>query len=155
MTPVALLEIAGRVALLYLFCLLLLRLAGRRELSQLSPIDLMAMLLLSETVSPALTGGDDSLAGGMIAAGTLVALSVAVSWMSYRSRRFEKLVQGHALVLIDNGRVHSDVMRQERISNEDLRTALHEQGVLAVDEVKRAFVEPGGEITVIRKKSDQ
>jgi uncharacterized membrane protein YcaP (DUF421 family) len=149
-----LLEIAGRVALLYLFCLLLLRIAGRRELSQLSPIDLMAMLLLSETVSPALTGGDDSVAGGLVAAATLVGLSIAVAYGSFRSRRLERAIQGRALVVIENGKVRPEVMRHERITNDELQTALHAQGLLSVDQVRRAFVEPGGEITIIKKQPD-
>ncbi len=151
--PLTMLEIVGRVAVVYLFCLLLLRLAGRRELSQLSAIDLMAMLLLSETVSPAMTGGDDSLTGGLIAAAALVGLSVAVSRLSFRSQRLGRAIQGRALVLIDDGRVRPEVMRSERISNDELQTALHEQGLLAVDQVQRAFVEPGGEITIVKKQA--
>jgi len=147
-----LLEISGRVAVVYVGLLILLRIAGRRELSQLSPIDLMAMLLLSETVSPAMTAGNDSLQAGLVAATTLVALSVLISWLSFRSQRVEHLIQGQALILIRDGEVDEKVKRKERISDDDLATALHEQGLTSIDQVERAFVEPGGDITVIERR---
>jgi uncharacterized membrane protein YcaP (DUF421 family) len=145
------LEIIGRVALIYGACLVLLRVTGRREMSELSQMDLLVMLLISETVSPALTGGDESVTGGVIAAAALLALYGATGWLAFRSRRVEHLIQGTAAVLIEDGHVCPDVVRRYRISDDDLRTTLHQHGVLHVGEVKRAFVEPDGEITLIKQ----
>jgi uncharacterized membrane protein YcaP (DUF421 family) len=146
------LEIVARVVLIYLACLILMRISGRREMSELSQMDLLVMLLISETVSPALTGGDESVVGGVIAAATLLGLCVATGWLAFRSPRVEKLLQGSAAVLIEDGRVRPDVLRKYRLSDDDLRTTLHQHGVLHVGEVKRAFIEPDGEITVIKQK---
>ena len=146
------LEIVARVAFVYVACIVLLRVSGRREMSELSQMDLLVMLLISETVSPALTGGDDSATGGAIAATTLLALYVLTGYLAFRFRRFERLAQGSAAVLIEDGRIRSDVLHRFRITDDDLRTTLHQHGILHMAEVKRAFVEPDGEITVIKKK---
>jgi uncharacterized membrane protein YcaP (DUF421 family) len=145
------LEIVVRVAFIYLACIVLLRVSGRREMSELSQLDLLVMLLISETVSPALTGGDESITGGAIAATSLFVLYGATGWLAFRYRRVEKLIQGQAAVLIEDGRVLPDVLQKFRITDDDLRTTLHQHGVLHVAEVKRAFIEPDGEITLIKR----
>jgi uncharacterized membrane protein YcaP (DUF421 family) len=145
-------EIVGRVAFIYVAVLLLMRVSGRREMSELSAMDLLVMLLISETISPALTGGDESVTGGVIAAATLLALYVLTGWLAFRYRRVESLIQGTAAVLINDGHVQIDVLRKFRITDDDLRTTLHQHGLLHVTEVKRAFVEPDGEITIIKQQ---
>lgn len=146
------LEIVGRVSIVYVGCMILLRLSGRREMSQLSPMDFLGMLLLSETVSPALTGDDDSITGGMVAATTLIIWSVGTAWMAFANRKAESLLQGEAVVLIEDGRVKGDVIKKHRISPDDLENALHQHGMLHVREVKRAYVEADGEITMVKQK---
>lgn len=145
------LEIAGRVTAVYLAVMVLLRVSGRREMSELGPMDLLTMLLISETVSPALTGGDDTLPTGLFAATLVMALGVAASWLTFRSRKLEKLVTGEAVVLIEHGKVRPEVLRRFRITDDELREALHQQGLLHVDEVRRAYVEADGEITMIKR----
>ena len=146
------LEIAARVAIVYVGCIVLVRLSGRRELSQLGPLDLLAMLLLSETVSPALTGGDETVTGGLVAATTLMGLCVITSWIVFKSRKVERVLQGRAALLIQNGRVDRKVMHDFRIADDDLKTVLHQHGMLHVNEVARAYLEPDGEITMIKRK---
>jgi uncharacterized membrane protein YcaP (DUF421 family) len=143
-------EIVLRVALIYAGLLVLMRLAGRRTMSDVMPMDIMVMLLVSETVSPALTAGDESLTAGFVAAGTLIGLSVAVSWVVFRNRTAERVLSGSPALLIRDGHVDGAVMRRYRITNEDLEMALHQKGLLAVAQVRRAFVEADGEITVIK-----
>ena len=149
------LEIVGRVSIIYVACMILLRISGRREMSALGPMDLLAMLLLSETVSPALTGNDDTLQGGLVAACTLMALCVLTTKIVFRSRRAEKVIQGAAIVLIADGQVKPDVMRKFMITNEDLHATLHQQGLLRVDQVKRAYVEADGGITIIKQPDEE
>jgi uncharacterized membrane protein YcaP (DUF421 family) len=146
------LEIIARVSLIYIACMVLLRLSGRREMSQLGPMDLLTMLLLSETVSPALTGGDQTLTGGLIAAGTLVTLAMLTQWAASRSDFVERIVEGRSVLLVRDGRVRAAVMRKFRITDEDLRSSLHDAGVLSVGDIARAYVEPDGHITMIKRK---
>jgi uncharacterized membrane protein YcaP (DUF421 family) len=146
-----LLGIVARVAVIYVACMMLLRVFGRHEVAQLSQMDLLTMLLISETVSPALTGGDQTLTGGIAATATLFALGTATSAIAFRSRRAERILQGSAAILIEDGRVDRRILRKYRISDEDLRSMLHQNGMLHVAEVKRAYIEADGEITMIKK----
>jgi uncharacterized membrane protein YcaP (DUF421 family) len=151
----SLLTVAGRVVLVYLFLLVMVRLMGRGTLAQLRPIDVLTMLLISETVSPALTGGDDSLAAGITAACALGLSAVITGKLSYRFRWFDQLLDGSTLVLIDHGKIRQDVMRSQQISDEELKTALHHHGVLSVEEVHKGFIEPDGSITLVKAESVQ
>ena len=148
-------EIAGRVLVIYAFALAILRVTGRRTMSQLRPIDLITMLLLSETVSPALTGGDDSVLGGMIAAAALGLAATITAYLSFRFRWFDHALDGAPLVLIRQGKLDADVLRSLRITDEQLRTSLHENGLEAVAQVKKAFVEPDGTITIVMAEAAQ
>jgi uncharacterized membrane protein YcaP (DUF421 family) len=149
------LEILARVAIIYIACMVLLRISGRREMSELGPMDLLTMLLLSETVSPALTGGDQSISGALVAASALLALTVITSALVRRSRLADRLIEGEAVVLIDEGRVRPAILRRFRITDDDLRSALHAQGMLSVAEVARAFVESDGKLTFIKRKDHE
>jgi uncharacterized membrane protein YcaP (DUF421 family) len=152
-TLLHLLEIAGRTAACYVCSLIVLRIAGRRAMSQLRPIDLIAVLLLAETVSPALTGGDDSLTAGLVAAATLGACTKLTAILSFRFRWFDHAVDGTPRLLIRNGKVEETVLREQRITDEQLNASLHAEGLQAVSQVKRAFVEPDGTISIIKRSS--
>jgi uncharacterized membrane protein YcaP (DUF421 family) len=146
------LEILARVSIIYIGCFTLIRLSGRREMSELGPMDLLTMLLLSEVVSPALTGGDETVTGGLIAASALIGLGVLTSWLSVRSKRMDELLQGSAKLLIRDGKVNAAIMRSERITDQDLRAALHQRGLMNVKDVARAYVEADGEITIVKRE---
>lgn len=146
------LEIVGRVVAIYVALIALLRFGGKRELAQMAPIDLLTMLLLSETVSNALVGGRDSLAAGLLAAAALIAVTMLSGWLTFRFRRFERLVDGRAALLIRDGKVVEATLRGNRLTSDQLQAALHKQGVRHVGEVDRAFIEPSGEITIIEKR---
>jgi uncharacterized membrane protein YcaP (DUF421 family) len=153
MTPESpgLLEVVGRVVLVYSLLLVMVRAAGKREVGSLAPLDFLAMLLLSETVSPALTKQDTSLAVALTAAGTLLGLTALVSWLSFRFRTFERLVEGTPRIVIDHGQVDDEVCRSERISAQELGSALRKEGIASAEEVTCATVEPNGRITVIAR----
>lgn len=142
-------ELIGRVTVIYVSLLFLLRLSGKRQLGQLTPMDLLTMLLVSETVSPALTAGDDSVTGGLIAAAALVALSVGIAAASYSSRRFERVVEGSPVILIRDGVIDRRVMAAERITDAELAIALRREGIEHSSEVRLAVVEPSGEISCL------
>lgn len=151
-TGAAALGIVARVVIIYFALLAMLRLAGRRTMSDVTPMDMLVMLLVSETVSPALTAGEESVPAGLLAAATLVIMAVATSHVVFRSRRVEVLVSGATDVLIRDGHVDATIIRRHRITDEDLRMALHQAGVLQVSDVARAFVECDGEITIVKRQ---
>jgi uncharacterized membrane protein YcaP (DUF421 family) len=149
-TPIG--EVVVRVAVVYLALLLMIRLAGKRELGELGPMDLLAMLLLSETVSPALTGGDASLTVSLTAAATLLGLTVAVGRITFHSRRMERWIDGPPVVLARDGKVFDAALRRERITDAGLREAMRKNGVDDLAEVALAVAEQDGKISIVRRR---
>ncbi len=146
-TPLA--EVVLRVVVIYAALLCFVRLAGRRELGELGPLDLLAMLLLSETVSPALTAQDTSLPASLVAAATLLFLTAVVGRATFLSERLEKVIDGSPVVLARNGKLLDEALRRERISREEFHAALRRNGVARLEDVRLAVAEPQGEITIV------
>jgi len=145
-------EIILRVAIIYAFLLVLLRLSGKRQVGQLAPFDLVLLLVLSNAVQNAMNGGDNSVLGGLISAGALVVLNYFVGLATYKSKRLEALVEGRPEVLIHNGRLFTDVMEREKLTRHELSAALRAAGCACIEEVQFAILENNGVINVQRKK---
>ncbi|MCK9487747.1 MAG: DUF421 domain-containing protein [Dehalococcoidia bacterium] len=146
-------EIVVRVVVIYAGLLLLLRVAGKRQVGELTPMDLLSVLLLAELVSPALSGEELSLPGALLGAATLIGITVVIAIVSHRSPRIERVLEGNPQVLIQDGEVDWGVMRRERISERDLEVALREHGMLSPEGVRVAVVEPNGRITFVQRDS--
>jgi uncharacterized membrane protein YcaP (DUF421 family) len=141
-----------RSAVVYLFLVIGLRLAGKRELAQLNPFDLVVLLTLSNTVQNAIIGNDNSVTGGIIGAATLLAINYLVIRFLYGHRKLEQVVEGQPDVLIEGGRIRRNLLRKDLISLPELEAAAHRQGFTSLDDVQRAVLEPGGTISFIAKK---
>lgn len=146
------LEKVLRPALVYAFLVVGLRVAGKRELAQLNPFDLIVLLLLSNTVQNAIIGDDVTVTGGLVGATTLLALNWVVVRYLYGHPRLGRLVEGSAAVLIDGGRVHHDRLRRELITLAELKSAAHKQGLASLDLVERAVIEPGGIVSFVARE---
>ncbi|HLJ22727.1 MAG TPA: YetF domain-containing protein [Candidatus Acidoferrales bacterium] len=141
-----------RPIVVYLFLVLGLRLAGKRELAQLNPFDLVVLLTLSNTVQNAIIGDDNSVTGGLIGAATLLLLNFLVVRFLFRHEKLDRLVEGEATVLMDNGKVLEDQLAKEVLTVEELQTAAHKQGFGDLREVDRATLDPSGMICFTAKK---
>ena len=141
-----------RAVIVYFFLVVGLRLAGKRELAQLNPFDLVVLLTLSNTVQNAIIGDDNSVAGGLIGATALLVVNALVVRFLYRHERLERLVEGDPDVLVENGTVRLDRLKKELITLPELATAAHKQGFASLDEVDRAVLEPGGTISFFGRK---
>ena len=148
--PVA--EKIVRPFIVYLFLIVGLRLAGKRELAQLNPFDLVLLLTISNTVQNAIIGEDNSVTGGLIGAATLLAMNYLVAWASYRSPRLERLVEGDSTLLIENGVLQRSRTKTELVTRTELETAAHKEGFSSLDEIDRAILDPGGNIAFFPKK---
>jgi uncharacterized membrane protein YcaP (DUF421 family) len=147
------LELVLRAVIIYVFLLVLLRFTGKRQVGQLSPFDLVLLLVLSNAVQNAMNGGDNSLLAGMILAVVLVLLNSLVGLVTYKSKRLEALVEGRPEVLVHNGKLFEDVMQRERLTHHELNAALRASGCTSIEEVHYAILENNGQITVqVRKK---
>lgn len=144
-------EFVLRGVVVYLFLLVLLRITGKRQIGQLSPFDLVLLLVLSNAVQNSMNAGDNSLLGGLISAATLVILNYAVGWVTYKNKSLENLLEGHPLVLIHQGEVKERVLASVQITRHELNAALRRNGCACAEEVQTAILENNGDITVIRK----
>ncbi len=141
---VPVLEKVLRVVIIYLILIVGLRLAGKRELAQLNPFDLVVLLTISNTVQNAIIGNDNSVTGGIIGVAALLLLNYLVVRFIYRNDRLEKLVEGEEDVLISDGVVNQKALERETINMEELEIAAHKQGFTSLEDVERAILEPGG-----------
>lgn len=146
-----LLEIAFRTGFVYLALLLGLRLTGKRQAGQMTPFDFLLLLLLANAVQNAMTGPDTSLAGGLVAAGTLFVMNMGVAWSVRRSRKAEHVIEGVPTFLIRHGQILNANLVKEGITRDDLLRSLREHGVNTVEEVHAAVLEVDGSVSVIKE----
>ena len=144
-------EFILRGLIIYVFLIVLLRLTGKRQVGQMAPFDLVLLLVLSNTVQNAMIGGDNSIIGGVISAVTLVAANWLVSLLTYRSKKMEALIEGRPELLIHNGKLFDRALAQAKLTRHELMNALREAGCAAVEDVRAAFLENDGTISVIPK----
>ena len=129
-----------------------LRITGKRQIGQLSPFDLVLLLVLSNAVQNSMNGGDNSLVGGLVSATTLVTLNGAIAMLTFRNKRLERLVEGQPEVLIHNGRLYERAMARAQLTHHELNAALRQAGVSTVEDVQSAILENNGSISVIPRK---
>src|SRR6266571_6845330 len=98
-------DIVIRAAVAFTFIYLVTRVVGRRELSSLSPFDLILLIVLGDLIQQGLTQDDYSVTGAVIAVGTIASLQVLMSWSSFRFPRLRRVLDGHPIVLVEDGRV--------------------------------------------------
>jgi uncharacterized membrane protein YcaP (DUF421 family) len=138
-----------RTGAVYLLVLIGLRLAGKREIGQMTVFDLVVLLLLANAVQNAMVGGDASLGGGLAAAGLLLLLNGLISRATLRWPRLRRTLVGSPTLLVLHGEILADHLRREGVSQEELETALREHGVASVDSADMAVLEVDGSISVV------
>ncbi|HWE97617.1 MAG TPA: YetF domain-containing protein [Tepidisphaeraceae bacterium] len=146
------LEKALRPVLVYVFLIIGLRIAGKRELAQLNSFDLIVLLMLSNTIQNAIIGDDNTVVGGVIGAAALLATNYLVVRIIHRSKRLDRLLAGRADVLMRDGRIMRDHLDRELITHAELTAAAHKQGIPSLHEVERCVLEPTGTLTFIQKR---
>ncbi|MDH4138455.1 MAG: DUF421 domain-containing protein [Anaerolineae bacterium] len=139
----------SRTAGIYLVILVGLRLAGKREIGQMTVFDLVVLLLLANAVQNAMVGPDTSLAGGVLAAAVLLVLNAVVARLRLRWPRLRRIVEGSPTLLVLHGEVIADHMRREGLDQETLEAALREHGVADLSGVEIAVLEIDGSISVV------
>ncbi|RDC61658.1 DUF421 domain-containing protein [Adhaeribacter pallidiroseus] len=143
------LQVAGRAVAVYLFIILAIRLFGKKELTQLSVVDLVFILLISNSVQNAMVGPDTTLAGGLIAAAALFGTNYFLKLTIYRSRIWSKLIQGEPVMLIYKGKLKDENLRKVHLSRTELEVAAREHGLQDLKEVDLAVLEVDGNISIL------
>ena len=151
------LEIIGRSVVVYLFIVIAIRIAGKKELAQLSVIDLVFILLISNAVQNAMVGSDSSLVGGIVAAATLFIVNIILKFVTYKFKKANSLLEGEPVLLIHNGVLIQKNLDKEKIPLDEIEAAVREHGVDKIKDVNLAVLEIDGNISIIsddfKKKS--
>ena len=138
-----------RSVAVYTFLLVAFRLCGKRQLGQLSAFDLVVLLIISNVVQNAVIGNDNSLGGGLLGATTILLLNLLVAYVTFRFRRADRVIEHSPTVLVRHGRILRDNLRRERLGPRDLRAALRHHGVVSIRDIRYAFLEEDGHVSVI------
>jgi uncharacterized membrane protein YcaP (DUF421 family) len=142
-------EIVLRSVAVYLFILVAIRLFGKKELAQLSVIDLVFILLISNAVQNAMVGSDTSLSGGVVAALALFATNFVFKKLLYKSNKISEMIQGKSIMLVYEGNLISENLKLAEITLEEIEAAAREHGVEKITEVKLAILEVDGNISIV------
>lgn len=140
-----------RAVLVYAFVVVALRLAGKREIGALNPFDLVVLFFLSNILQNSIIGNDLSVTGGFIGAATLMGLNYSVQRFLFGHKRLDRLIEGEATVLIEDGAILYDKLKKELVTEEELMVAVHKQGILELADVERAILETDGNISVFAR----
>jgi uncharacterized membrane protein YcaP (DUF421 family) len=152
---VYLLEIVGRTLAVYAAVLALIRLGGRREIGQLTPFDLVFVLLVANAVQNAMVGPDVSLEGGLVSALTLFGANFVVARARVRIPAVRDIVEGKPLVLVKNGVIQPRALRRESLTEDDVKGFIVEHSsVDDFDQVDTAVLEPNGTVQVVTAEAD-
>jgi uncharacterized membrane protein YcaP (DUF421 family) len=139
-----------RAAAVYFFLVVVFRLAGKRNLAETSNFELVVLLIISETIQQAVIDHDESLTNAAIAIITLVAASIAMSWLKQRFPLLDRWLEGTPVMLVENGRIVRRHLHEARITGEELLAAARrDHGVERLEDIKFAVLEPGGQITTV------
>src|SRR5881409_3739155 len=146
---IAILEKVLRSIVVYLFMLLAFRFTGKRQVGQLTPFDLVVLLVISNVV----IGPDNSLGGGLLGAAVILGLNYLVVELTFRSKPLRRLLEATPTLLIHNGHILYQNLRKERITLDDLHAALRRSGIVDPEQVRAAVLEENGGISVIPRQA--
>jgi uncharacterized membrane protein YcaP (DUF421 family) len=130
----------------------LLRVSGKRTLSKWNAFDLVVTVAFGSTLATALLSKDTTLVQGVLAFGLLVGLQWSITWLSVRSVTVERWVKAQPRLLLFRGQLRQEALQQERVTESELRAALREQGITALEDVEAVVLETDGSFSVLKQR---
>jgi uncharacterized membrane protein YcaP (DUF421 family) len=146
--PVA--EILIRGSVIYWFLFLIFRFVIRRDIGALGIADVLLLVILADAAQNAMAGEYKSITEGCILLGTIIGWNVLLDWLSYRYRFVNRFTTPRALPLVRHGRFLLPNLRRERLTADEVMSRLREQGIAHLRQVRHAYMESDGQISVIR-----
>jgi len=144
-------DIVLRAAFAYVFILFLLRIVGRRELSTMEPSDLILLVVMGDLIQNGVTQSDYSMTGVMLAVSTFGLLAVATSWLVFRSRRAQNVIEGTPIILVENGKPIDRNIRSERMTIDEIMQEARSQNIESLGDVKWCVLESSGSMSFVKK----
>jgi uncharacterized membrane protein YcaP (DUF421 family) len=144
-------DIVLRAIVLYGFVVLVMRVIGRRELSSMTPFDLVLLIILGDAIQQGLTQDDYSVTGAVVAVATIATLQVFTSYLSFRSEKARNVLEGQPIVIVDHGEIVQGNLKRERMTEDEIAEEMRQQQISSLDEVQWAIIESNGSISFIKK----
>lgn len=145
-------EVVLRTAIVYVFLIVAIRVSGKREVGQMSVLELIVILVISDAVQNSMVGENTTLWGGLVAVATLIGLDFAIKEVARRSRRVSHIVEGEPRLIVRDGRLLTKALEQEGLEAEEVRAAVRAHGLARVEDVRLAVLETDGSISVIARR---
>ena len=145
-------DIVLRAAFAYFFIVFLLRVVGRRELSSMEPSDMILLVVMGDLIQNGVTQSDYSMTGVTLAVSTVGLLAVATSWLAFKSRRAQSVIEGEPLIIVEDGRPIEKNLRSERLTLDEVMSEARAQQIESLGDIKWAVLESSGRITFIEKR---
>jgi len=149
---VGIIEKILRPVVIYFVMIIILRIAGKREMAQLNTFDMVVLISLANAVQNSIIGNDNSLTGGIIGAVALLAINYIVVKFLFNHEKIQHFLEGDPDVLIKNGKIRMKSLKKELITVEELTEAAQKQGIASLAEVERAIIDPNGSLGFITKE---
>lgn len=148
-------DIVLRATVMFAFLFGLLRLMGKRELAQMTPFEVVTLVVLGDLIQQAITHNDFSLTGAVLAVSTFAFWSTVLGWVSYRWPCAERLIEGQPRVLICNGALIEANMKRDRLTRRELESEMRLAGIAHITDVTWAILEPEGKISFIKRDAGE
>jgi uncharacterized membrane protein YcaP (DUF421 family) len=145
-------DIVLRAVVLYAFIVFVMRVIGRRELSSMTPFDLILLIVLGDAIQQGLTQDDYSVTGALLAVATIASLQVFTSYLSFRSQKARKVLEGEPIVVVDRGKLVEYNLKRERMTADEVAEEMRQQQIASLDQVEWAIIEANGSISFIEKQ---
>jgi uncharacterized membrane protein YcaP (DUF421 family) len=142
-------EVVLRTAIVYLFVVVALRLSGKREVGQMSVLELVVILVISDAVQNSMVGDNTTLWGGLVAVVTLLSLDFGLKAVTKRSRTLRRAIEGEPRLIVRDGRLLSRAIKEEGLETEEVRAAIRSHGLVGPEDVRLAVLETDGSISVV------
>jgi uncharacterized membrane protein YcaP (DUF421 family) len=143
-------DLVLRAIALYIFVLILMRMVGRRELSSMTPVDLVLLVVLGDALQQGLTQDDYSVTGAIIVITTIALLQVLTSYITYLSRRADRVIDGNPIVLIEDGQLIERNLRRQRLRPHDVAEQMRLEGIGSFADVRWGILESNGSFSFIK-----
>jgi uncharacterized membrane protein YcaP (DUF421 family) len=148
-------DVALRTAIVYLFLIIAIRVSGKREVGQMTVLELIVVLVISDAVQNSMVGDNTSVWGGLVAVLVLLGLDFILRESARRSRRVRTALEGEPRLLIRHGRVLKRAVQEEGLDQDDIETAVRAHGLARVEDVEQAVLETDGTISVISRQTGE
>lgn len=148
-------DIALRATVIFLALYFVVRLLGKRELGQMTPFELIVLVVIGDLIQQGVTQNDFSLTGAIIAVSTIAFWALVLSWASYLWPRAERLLEGEPRVIVRDGEVIEAALRRSRLTRSEIESEMRLTGISHVEDVAWAILEPRGKISFIQRTGDE